>query len=294
MRSLRVLSIIGIILYIATVSVAAAPEKDAYIYKGDGLSESGITVGSWGSGKALEVKEKVLTGNYSIKLITQNLYSGGRLDFAEPVTLFTGGVDKTRYMIFALFFSETQTINPAAGAIDAFDIEPYVTPKSNKIRLVLVSDKGVKISIEEPTNPVDPDDGWVRIAVPLEKLKAAGAGDEFKLKRMLMFSDTPSNIYIGEIKLANDTALIKVESLDSQVTAQYYEVLLVAKAESGISSLKYSWDYDSSNGIQADSTGLVGRYIYTKSGEFTVTLTVSDVDGIKAPVQVTSNISVND
>lgn len=293
MRSLRVLSIIGIMLCVIAAS-AAAPEKDVYIYKGDALSESGITVGSWGSGKALEVKEKVLIGNYSIKLITQNLYSGGRLDFAEPVTLYTGGVDKTRYMVFALFFMETQTINPAAGAIDAFDIEPYVAPKSNKIRLVLVSDKGVKVAIEEPTNPVDPDDNWVRIAVPLEKLKAAGGGDEFKLKRMLMFSDTPSNIYIGEIKLANDTAPIKVDSLESQVTAQYYEVLLVAKAESGISSLKYSWDYDSSNGIQADSTGLVGRYIYTKSGEFTVTLTVSDADGIKAPVQVTSNITVND
>ena len=294
MRSLRVLSIIGIMLCIITASAAAAPEKDVYIYKGDALSESGITVGSWGSGKATESKTKILTGSYSISLITQNLYAGGRLDFAEPVTLYTGGVDKTRYMILTLFFQETQTINPAAGAIYAFDIEPYVAPKANKIRLVLVSDKGVKVSIEEPTNPVDPDDNWVRIGVPLEKLKAAGAGDEFKLKRLLMFSDTPSNIFIGEIKLADDASPIKVDSLESQVVAQYDEVLFVTKAEGGVSSLKYAWDYDSSNGIQADSTGLVGRYVYTKSGEFTVTLTVSDADGIKAPVQVTSNISVND
>lgn len=294
MRSLRVLSIIGIMLCVIAASAAVAPEKETYIYKGDALSESGITVGSWGSGKAVEVKEKVLTGAYSIKLITQNLYSGGRVDFAEPVTLYTGGIDKTRYIVFTLFFNETQVINPAAGAIDAYDIEPYTAPKANKIRFVFVSDTGIKVSAEQPTNPVDPDDSWVRIAVPLEKFKAAGAGDEFKLKRLLLFSDTPSNIFVGEIKLVNDVVPIKVESLDSQVTAQYYEVLLVANAKAGISSLKYSWDYDSSNGIQSDSTGLVGRYFYTKSGEFTITLTVSDVNGIKAPVQVTSNISVND
>ena len=77
-------------------------------------------------------------------------------------------------------------------------------------------------------------------------------------------------------------------------------MFLVANAEAGISSLKYSWDYDASNGIQTESTEKVGHYVYTRGAKdssgndvpFVVTLTVSDADGIKAPVTVTANITV--
>jgi len=38
----------------------------------------------------------------------------------------------------------------------------------------------------------------------------------------------------------------------------------------------YSWDFDDSNGIQEDATGVMVTHIYTTAGTYTVTLTVSD------------------
>ncbi|UGV40626.1 PKD domain-containing protein [Methanococcoides orientis] len=45
----------------------------------------------------------------------------------------------------------------------------------------------------------------------------------------------------------------------------------------GIAS--YKWDYDNSNGIQQDATGVVVQHSYSSAGTYTVTLTVADGDG---------------
>ena len=290
MRSLRVGLLIGIALCILAASAGIAAEGETYIYKGSALNECGITAGGWGSGKAAESKEHMLTGNYSVKLTTQSLYSGGRLDFDQPVPLYTGSIDTAKYVVFGLFFADVRTVDPAAETNYSSDAEPYVMPKAGKMRFVFVSAEGQKISVDEPTNPVDPDDNWVRVAVPLSKLKAAG--DTFSLKRLLIFTDIPSTIYLGDMRIVTDSAPIKVDSLESQSVAVPDLVAFVAHAQAGISSLVYSWDYDSKNGIQADSTGKIGKYVYTKEGEYVVTLTVSDADGVKAPVSVVASVSV--
>ncbi|MDP2216034.1 MAG: PKD domain-containing protein [Methanolobus sp.] len=47
--------------------------------------------------------------------------------------------------------------------------------------------------------------------------------------------------------------------------------------DKGISS--YSWDFDSSNGIQGDATGKIVSRTFNTAGKFTVTLTVTDTSG---------------
>ena len=42
------------------------------------------------------------------------------------------------------------------------------------------------------------------------------------------------------------------------------QVIFVANATGGVSSLRYSWDFDASNGIQEESTGKVGQFVYTQ------------------------------
>jgi len=280
------------------LSAQAGPsDREVYIYRGTPLAQSGISVGSWGSGKAVESADstRVLSGSRSIKITTQGLYAGGRLDFAQPVTLFSEGIDPTRYIVFAFYFEDQQVIDLAAqNPVYSYEVEPYTIPKAGTVRFVFVSDSGVSVAAEEPTNPLDPDDNWCRVAVPLAKFKVAGDPQEFKLKRLLVFTDLPTTLYLGEIKLVTDTTPIKVEPLSSQVVIIYDEVLFPAKASGGVSSLKYSWDYDASNGIQEETTGPIGRYTYVRGGEFKVTLTVSDADGIKQPVSVTTTVSVND
>ncbi|MCX8052767.1 MAG: PKD domain-containing protein [Armatimonadetes bacterium] len=286
---------------IVTVGAVSAQtdtsDREVYIYRGSPLAQSGISVSSWGSGRAVESSDstRVLSGSRSIKITTQSLYAGGRIDFAQPVTLFSNGIDPSRYILFAFYFEDQQVIDIGAqNPIYSYEIEPYTVPKASLVRFVFISDDGKSLAVEQPTNPLDPDDNWCRIAVPLVKFKAVGELRQFKLKRLLIFTDTATTLYLGEIKLVTDTTPIKVDPLPSQVVIVYDEVLFPAKATGGVCSLKYSWDYDASNGIQEETTGPVGRYTYIRGGEFTVTLTVSDVDGIKQPVTVTTTVSVND
>ncbi|WP_394697893.1 disaggregatase related repeat-containing protein [uncultured Methanomethylovorans sp.] len=50
--------------------------------------------------------------------------------------------------------------------------------------------------------------------------------------------------------------------------------------DKGIAS--YSWDFDVSNGITSEATGVTATHIYTSSGTYTVTLTVTDTAGQKS------------
>lgn len=294
MQLSRVLLVALAVVGACAGSAPGATDNDVYIYKGGPLSQEKIEASSWGSGKSVESKEKVLTGGQSIKITTQGPYAGGRLDFDEAVPLFSGGVDKKRYIVFSFFFPDVQTIEPAANTASAFDVEPYTVPRVSKVRLVFVSNTGVKVSLERPTNPLDPDDNWVRMAVPLAKLDVPEGTSEFRLKRLIICTDIPGTLYLGEAKIVTDNVPIKVDSLGVQTVAVYDDVFLVANATGGVSSLKYAWDYDSSNGLQVESTTKVGRYVYLRGGDFTVTLTVSDIDGLKEPVVVTGTISVTD
>jgi hypothetical protein len=280
--------IILVAIALAALAVQAQTKDEAYIYKGTPLSDEGITVGSWGSGRAAGSKKKVLTGSDAIEITTQGYYAGGKIEFSKPVALFAGTPEASRYLVFTFFFNDVKPVDPAAGTGYSFDVEPYTIPKVSKIRFVFISDGGTSMSIEEPTGELDPDDNWVRISVPLAKFKAGG----FNLKRLLIFSDIPNTFYLGEIKLVTDATPIAVDPIGSRTVAVYDHVFLTAKAEGGVSTLKYSWDFDSSNGIQEEQTGKVAHYIFTRGGDFTVTLTVSDEDGLKKQAQTSEVISV--
>lgn len=271
----------------------APADREVSIFKGDDPSLDGINLGNWGSGAALKSNEQILDGGWSIKIITQSLYAGGRVDFTRPVALFTEGVPKGRYIQFAFFFKDTKIVNPALGTDYWSEIEPYNVPTANKVRLIFFSDKDEAVSVEEPTCKIDPDDNWMRIAVPLSKLQT-GEAAEFRLKRLLVMTDIPTTLYLGEIKLVTDNSPIKVEPLSDQSVIITEEAMWAAEATGGVCSLKYSWDFDASDGVQPETTGIIGRYVYLRGGTFTVTLTVSDVDDVKAPVSVTTTVDVSD
>jgi len=277
-----------------STGVPADTDREIYIYRGEPLSQLGLGVGSWGSGRAVESSEKVLIGNKSIKITTQGLYAGGRIDFPQPVALFTEGIDPKRYIVFSFYFDDVKTVDPAAGSPYAYEVEPYTVPRASKVRFVFVSDTGVKVSAEQLTNPLDPDDNWCRVAVPLAKFKLPEGMNEFRLKRLLISTDLQTTLHLGEIRIVTDNSPIKVEPLESKTVVVYDEVLFDPRADGGLSSLKFSWDFNASDGIQEESTERVGRFIYTRGGEFTVTLTVSDADGLKEPVTVKTTVTVTD
>lgn len=287
-----------------SASASAGPMEDASIFKGDDPNSDGMQLGGWGSGGAVKSQEQRLEGAWSVKLTTQGLYSGGKIEFSQPPALLADGGDASRYIQFTFLFRETQIVNPAVGTEATYaNIEPYLKPKASKMRFVFVSDTGSTVEVQEPTGPIDPDDGWMRLAVPLSKLKKGDIKD-FKLKRLLIFTDLPctgmnnsgqdTSLYLGAIKLVTDASPIKVDPIDPRTTQIMYPEDFTATADGGVSSLNYSWDFDDSNGIQAESTDRIAKTFYPKGGTYTVTLTVSDADGIKAPVTVTTKIEVTD
>jgi len=277
---------------------ADEPLPDVSVFNGEDPHTQGMALGAWGSGGAVKTQEQRLEGAWGIKISSQGLYSGGRVDFSQPVTLFANGRHANRYLQFAFLFvgaNDKVLVNPAASTEYTWtDVEPYWKPKANKMRFVFVSDTGATIEITEPTGPIDPDDNWMRLAVPMTKLKGTDDANEFNLKRLIICADTPVTFYLGSMRLVTDAEPISVDPIDPRTVAIMDTQYFVAQARGGVSSLKYSWDFDSSNGIQSESTDRIAKCTYTKGGEFTVTLTVSDADGIKAPVTVSSVITVTD
>lgn len=295
MRFFRILLATVVALATAASFAYAKTDDDVYIYKGNPASQENITLGGWGSGKAADSTEKVLTGSNSVKITTQSMYSGGRLDFASPVTLYSGGIDKNRYLVFTFFFSETQTVNPAAGTMSAYDVDPYIMPRANKVRFVFYGEDDKVFATEENTQQLDPDDNWVRISVPLSKFKAI-SDKEFKMTRLVIGTDVSSTVYLGEIKISSDDTPISVDDINiasGSAVAIGDDVFVVGSAKGGLSALVYSWDFDKSNGIQSEQTGMIADRRYFKEGDYTITLTVSDEAGLKKPVSVSNTISVN-
>lgn len=281
--------------FVCPLTAQGATNQEIAIFKGDDPTNDGLSLGGWGSGSAVKTKEQILDGAWSIKIATQGLYSGGKIDFTQPVTLFSDGIDPTRYIQFIMFFKDIRQVNPAQGTDYTWaDVEPYSKPKANKMRFVFVSDKGETVEAIEPTGAIDPDDNWMRIAVPLAKFKQKEGITSFAMKRFMVFTDIPCTLYLGTMKLVTDAAPIKVDPLDPRTIAIMDPQFFVASATGGVSSLNYSWDFDSANGIQVESTEPVAKYYYRTGGEFTVTLTVSDADGLKDPVTVSTTIEVTD
>lgn len=270
---------------------------DVTVFNGEDPSAEGMTLGGWGSGSAVKTQEQRLEGSWGIKLTTQGLYAGGRVDFGQPVTLFSNNNTAGRYLQFTFLFlgSDKTLVNPAASTEYTWtDVEPYWKPKANKMRFMFVSDAGATVEVTEPTGAIDPDDNWMRLAVPVAKMKTKDDVKDFRLKRLLIFTDLPVTFYMGSMKLVTDTEPIKVEPIDPRTVAIMDPQYFVADAKGGVSSLNYAWDFDKTNGIQAESTDRISKTVYTKGGDYTVTLTVSDADGIKAPVTITTLITVTD
>ncbi|MBP5738643.1 MAG: PKD domain-containing protein [Abditibacteriota bacterium] len=280
------------ILAIAAMFAVNSACADIILYGSEDPAKVGIKMGAWGSGYAVKDTKHALLGSNAIKVHSQSLYAGGRMDFTKPVTVPAAKEKDSRYLTFSLFFANTKQVNPAAGTVYAYEVEPYTISVASRIRFLFISADGKCVDYTADPQPVDPDDNWMKVSVPLAKF--AGMGD-FRLARLIMFCDEPNgDFFIGAITLTDDKEPIIVEPLDSQVIAVMDELFFVARAQAGCSNLDYSWDFDSSDGITRDASGTVARKFFTKGGNYTVTLTVTDKNKIKDPVKVTTVIEVNE
>ena len=325
MWHLRSFIIIVLIIGLAGSAFAAIKEEGS-VYNGKDPVLEGIVLGGWGSGKAVATQKVAIEGSHSIEVTSQGFYSGARLDFVNPVPLIKNGLDKTKYLLFTIFFSNSEVVNPAGQNSQFYDVRPYLVPAVKKMRFVFISDTGLTLSLVQNTTPIDTYDNWDRVAAPLGLLKLPEGVKDFNLKRLLIFADSETKFNVGKIKLVKDDSPIKIDQIGGQYVAIYDPVYVQADVDAGVSSVEYLWDYgDRYNTTSSDTTstqsnrnqgmggigssqiqsktnldlpgvnkGKIGYHIYTKGGDYTVTFTVTDVTGVKDPVTMKTKISVSE
>lgn len=173
-------------------------------------------------------------------------------------------------------------------------------PPFSNARLVFTLANGAECDISRPVptttgDDQDPSDAWLPLSVPLSALKFPAGSENSPLAAVTIGGDGNGTFYIGQIRLISDTTPISVQPIASQDVAAGDDVTLQARATGGVTNLKYSWDFDSSDGITEDGTGATVTHSYAKGNKtYTATLTVSDVDGIKKPAKTTVSIKVED
>jgi hypothetical protein len=172
-----------------------------------------------------------------------------------------------------------------------------VQPDTRQLRAAMIFEGGQAVSGDHPvvTFPT-PDPKWVRVAIPLTSFKTGRRLETYRLKELRLFGDSPDTFFVGEIRTLSDNDPISIDPLDEQVVAVGDRVDLIARAEAGVSALRYSWDFNAADGIQEDAVGPRANHTFRKPSPegkpFVVTLTVTDLAGVKDPARITTSIEV--
>jgi hypothetical protein len=179
-----------------------------------------------------------------------------------------------------------------------------VKPKAlSNFRLVLVTDDGKKTEMIVPLDSARTErETWQSFSIPVAAIPGLKNTDGM-VKEIQLFGDNPAVVYIGEVRVLRDETPIRVDDLDDITIAKNDTQTFTASAEAGPTPLKYEW---SINGVAArdgekqevtTSYQVVGegktfKHKFVKGGDYDVTLTVSDIYGLKKPVTKKMHVHV--
>jgi hypothetical protein len=285
---LRAALVSGALLTALSLS-ASARQKDVlslFLYKGESEATSAMRLASWGSGRAEFTRDNILNGDSAIKVTTHGLYQGARFDFKQPIDLTSALGNKAAFLRMMVRFPGSQQSSFDAGS---FQSSQVAAAPFERMRYLAIMTDGKQIELNRPVDipPSEDVDAYVPISFPLAALtKSAGkslSGDGAKLKSLVVAGDKYGQFNIGEIGIITDETDISIAPLEDQIVFPNQDITFTGNAEGGSSTLKFSWDWDDKDGVQEDSVGRTANHSFKKTGKYTVTLTVSDVDGVKKP-----------
>ena len=162
------------------------------------------------------------------------------------------------------------------------------------MRMVITTTDGLRSEAYVPISSGGNNaNGWKQVGVPLQAI--AGFDRTNKIVKEVAFAgDATSTFFVGEMRILNDATPLYVEpNVRDLNLALGDEVEFMAFGTGGASILKYAWDFDSSDGVQTDAEGQVIKRKFRKPGKYTITLTVSDIFGLKKPFSTTIQAEVN-
>lgn len=302
---MRIVCAVAVILAVFVACGAHAAEVT--LFKGEPVRLTGMTVGGWGSGTAIEASDRVFTGTRCIKITTQGMHEGARIEFKNPVELLVAPFDENTYLEFVFGFTTLlrevlgdaleegyNFVIPLDQITDnsglALDLISRPTIKS--VRIVLESSDGRSVEATAGV-PWNDKDGWYKIDVPYKSLGFVKQGESFKVSRITIGTDTPDTIFLGQLATTQDNSPIRVSPGLDQIVAVGDTVYLRAEIEGGCSNLKCSWNFGDRDPEGDDAFGDTVAHMYRKAGDFTVKVTVTDLNGVKEPVVKTLKVTVD-
>jgi hypothetical protein len=326
-RLLAPLMALGVGLGIAGNALAGhagrAQEGGFSINRGDSKETSGVTWESWGSGRAEDVTQYAYSGQHSLKIYTQGYYQGATLNLAKPANLGTFTANRDAYLQIAVLVPQAAGAGgrpggpppggppglggasgggrPGAGGLGGAgrgrggagtgrNAKAKEPKNLANLRVVLMTTDNQPLEFLLPLETATEDKYWKLLDIPVAMIP--GIKPDTQIKAIQLFGDQPETFYLGQIRVVIDATPISVDPIMGKVFPKNESYQFIGKASAGYTPLRYSWDWDVSDGIQDDGEGRVISHAYHKSGDFTAALTVSDVYGIKAPVTVKFSVNV--
>lgn len=316
---------------VTTFLAIAVLSQGTSLYNGQPLANSGGSVLSWGGGKAEETNETSLAGGRSLKIETNNMFQGGVLSLGAPSDLSAFASNKRDMLTVGLFVIDFSTAGSSAGSSGgdtggaqggrggamggrggamgtggaqggsrggAFaggssggsGSTTSDVPRMEKLRLVITTTDGKR---SEAILPVRSVGRWTQTGIPVSMIPGFDKTNR-TVKSFAIAADAPTYFYVGEIKVAQDDTPIQGQIHNDKLNiGKGTEIVLQGSAEGGATPLTFSWDFNSTDGVQEDAVGQAVRHKFRLPGTFKVTLTVRDVYGLKEPWVGTLDVTVN-
>jgi len=297
-----VVAAVGALLLAGVAWAAQGGAVSVPLFSGRLGGDTNVRLGSWGSGRAEEARDRAFVGDTAIKITTQGMYQGARIDFNNAVDLAPAFANPNTYLRMQVRFSGAGS---SQGSFDPSSQQTTTVAKApfNRMRFLMTMADGSQYELVRPIDlpPSEDPDSYVPLAFPLSAVtKGAGSaakapsGEGAKVKSLAIFGDKYQQFYVGEMGIITDETEITLEPVEEQIAFVNDTMTFVGAAEGGATTLKYSWDFDAADGIQEDAVGRVVNHTYRNGGKKTVTLTVSDVDGLKKPQTKSVEMDVNE
>lgn len=313
---------------VTTLLAMAVLAQGPSLYNGQPLANSGGSVVSWGGGRIEETGEASLAGGKSLKVETSNLFQGGVVKFGSPTDLSGFAASKKDLLTIGLFVVDFSGVSGSTtpsggsegggmfggrggsrgggiaadggqggtrgGTMAGGGTPPAggstAVPRMENLRLVITTTDG---KLSEAMLPVRSAGKWVQAGIPVSMIPGFSKTNQV-IQSVAVSGDAPSYFYVGEIKVATDESPIQGHIHNEALNiGKGTEVVLQGSAEGGATPLVFSWDFNSTDGVQEDAIGAAVRHKFRIPGTFKVTLTVKDIYGIKTPWVGTFDVTVN-
>jgi len=162
------------------------------------------------------------------------------------------------------------------------------------MRVIITTTDGLKSEAYVPVSTSGSgSNGWKSVAIPLSAITGFERTNK-TVKEIGFAGDVTTTFYIGELRVVTDTTPITGDpNVRDLNLALGDSVNFSANGYGGSSILKYSWDFDDRDGIQEDAVGQYIKRQFRKPGTYTITLTITDLYGLKRPYSTTIKAKVN-